>query len=626
MPSAKGGRMGMGMVKKLMMVCSIWNEDYVRGLLAGMDRRIADADVELHVFASYDTAGDNSFQKKEQEIFSLPDVRDYDGVLFACNSVGSMQAVMPLAQACRRCGTAVISIEQKFEEVPIAGVNNYREFYRLVEHMLTVHGCKVLNYVGGPENNTENMDRLRAFCDCMTDHGLQPESERIVHYHFLHQDGERAYREWKEKGLHLPDAVICANDNMAIGYCNAAAADGYRIPEDLLVSGFDNFDEGQYFSPSLSSVNRNWEQLGYDTIDQLLQMINGEGKKTDIYSGGRLALNESCGCALGCRNMKEDLLCVYRAKKRKELADFAQRMDRLFLSQRRTMEELQDGLTWCLDTVGIKDLVLCLNSSLFEEDITDEKADYDNTLYVLTKREKLKLEKKETLEPARFFENQGAKIYLYSSLTFGRDTYGYSIAVYENALLQDDIYRSFKESATVALESIRQREELRRMNEKLQQLYVQDPMTGLYNRFGYMNQAQQYLQEHGNAIYLVYVDVDNLKTINDHYGHAMGDWAICTVAEAIREIFGKDSVCVRMGGDEFLVLDGSTAEEILLEKERQVELWLKEYSRRSDAPFVLHASMGHVSSVGSTETLELLVKQADDRMYIEKQKRKKHME
>ena len=611
------------MTRKIMMVCSVWNEDYINGLLRGMYKRIREEDLELHVFVSYDTSGESGFQKKEQEIFGLPNLADYAGVLIACNSVGSAPVVERLIAECKKYDRQVLSIEQKFEGVPAAGVDNYREFYQVVEHMITVHDCKVLNYIGGPENNTENQDRFRAFCDCMKQHGLTVEESRVGHYRFLHRDGELAYEKWKEQRLHLPDAVICANDNMAVGYCNAARADGYRIPEDLKISGFDNFDEGQYFCSSITSVNRNWEQLGYDSIDKLVQFIDGVKEPEDFYSQGRLALNESCGCALGSRDVKADLAYVYYEKRQKEVLEFRQRMNRFTLCKCRTLAEIQQVLKGCLDTISIGELALCLNSSLYEEELAGEKQGYDNSIHVLTKEKAIRMPRSSTLEPANLFPEGVDRIFIFSSLNLSSDTYGYSIAVYEDKLMKNDLFRSFKESVTVALESIRQREELRRMNMKLQQLYVQDPMTGLYNRFGYMNQAEAYLKAHNHEIYLIYIDMDNLKTINDKYGHAVGDLAIRGLAQAIKTAFGDDGICVRMGGDEFLVMDGSRDEEAVIAKEQAVSSCLEDYSKRISFPFALHASMGHISSVGSKDSLELLVKQADNKMYEAKQKRKK---
>ena len=611
------------MKRKIIMLCSVWHEDYMSGLLRGIKKSVDENDVELHVFVSYDTAGDSTFQKKEQEIFDLPDLEDYDGILIACNSVGNKPFMERVIAEGKRLGKQILSIEQRFEGVTLAGVDNYREFYRMVEHMITVHDCKVMNYLGGPITNEENQERFRAFCDCMERYHLTVEEDRVDHYKFLTEDGRRAYNKWKEKGLHLPDAVICANDNMAIGYCNAAMEDGYSVPEDFRISGFDNFDEGQLYMVSLSSVNRNWERLGYDSLDKLVKFIEQKEPAEDVCSEGKLALNESCGCSLGKRDVKDDLSRVYREKKYIEMMGLNQRMCRMQLCRCRTLKEMQEQLKWCLDTISIYDVAFCLNSSLFEEEMAGDKQGYDHLMHVCTRAFEAEMDRKRTLDPSELFAEESGQIYIYSSVYFGRDTYGYAVAPYQDNYMKNDRYRSFKEMVAIALESIRQREELSRMNVKLQQLYVQDPMTGLYNRFGYMNQAEKYLQSHENKIYLIYVDVDNLKTINDSYGHAVGDLAIRGVAQAIKNVFGNDGVCVRMGGDEFLVMDGSRDEAEVKAKEQAVLEYLEDYSKRISLPFVLRASMGYISSAGSNESLEMLVKQADNKMYEVKQKRKK---
>ena len=152
---------------------------------------------------------------------------------------------------------------------------------------------------------------------------------------------------------------------------------------------------------------------------------------------------------------------------------------------------------------------------------------------------------------------------------------------------------------------------------------MRDQLTGLYNRFGYVQLAQQYFAEQCGRIYLVYVDVDNLKTINDNYGHAMGDKAIKGVADAIKEVYREENILVRMGGDEFLVIGKEAGDEVLSEKENAVGIFLKEYSEREKLPFVLTASMGHVHNLKNAISLETLVKNADARMYEIKQRRKK---
>lgn len=143
----------------------------------------------------------------------------------------------------------ILSIDQQFMEQPSIGIDNYHMFYQIVEHMITVHGCRTLNYLGGPSLNEENQKRFAAFCDCLNQYQLPLDPRRILHMSFLNSDGEQAYQHWKQSGLHLPDAILCANDNMALGYCVAAQRDGYYAPQDFRVSGFDNSEESQIYSP-----------------------------------------------------------------------------------------------------------------------------------------------------------------------------------------------------------------------------------------------------------------------------------------------------------------------------------------------------------------------------------------
>ena len=253
-------------MRKILMITSTWNIIYIDSLIQGILKRIRDTDIYLHIFNAYHVVDHSVYGQMEQSIFQLPDPREYDGILVAINSVGDTPYIDRTIASYLRHGRKILSIDQQFMEQPCIGIDNYSMFYQITKHMIADHGCKALNYLGGPEFNEENQKRCAGFRDCLTDHGIAPDPERIMHGSFLHADGENAYLHWKEKGLHLPDAVLCANDNMALGYCVAAQRDGYYAPRDFRISGFDNSEEGQIYSPSITSVNRGWIRLGYESI------------------------------------------------------------------------------------------------------------------------------------------------------------------------------------------------------------------------------------------------------------------------------------------------------------------------------------------------------------------------
>lgn len=605
------------------MLASTWNNEYMCKLIRGVERRIGREQIDLYIFNAYDIVENYEHQKKEREIYQLPNPEEYDGVLVAISSVGNIPIVQELVRPYQECGKKFLSIEQEFPGFYYAGIHNYRAIYRLVEHMIKVHGCKVFNFVGGPENHRENMERYRAFCDCLRDHGLEVHKERVGFYTFEYADGIRAYEEWKQQGLHLPDAVICGNDEMAMGYCAAAEKDGFFAPEDFRITGFDNIDEGQHFSPSITSVNRQWEQLGYNSMDKLLDLIAGKECPKKCYTEETFSLNASCGCLMDNKNAGRDFMHLFKKGKWEELMNNRQRIARQLLCGSRDEEEIARNLEECSHLFHLSGIAVCLNQLFSEGGLRQKKQGYDSVMKLLYQMPRGDISRERQLIPEEWMLDERPQVYMFSPLHFLDRSFGYCVIHYDENLMMNLNHRTLMESISLALESIRQRMELNIMNRQLQRLYVRDALTGLYNRSGYGEKATQYFMDQKKKVYLIYMDLDGLKFVNDHYGHAAGDEAILAAAEAIRHVFDHDEVKVRMGGDEFLIIGSYKGEEDIFQKEREVEEYLAEYSRRKELPIVLKASMGYAWNEGKDESLESLVQRADSEMYVVKQNRKK---
>ena len=79
------------------------------------------------------------------------------------------------------------------------GTDNYAAMETLVEHLVSVHGCKTFNYVGGPADHAENCLRKKAFVNVLEKHGLAVEEARIRDYDFTRDGGERAFVEFNRE-------------------------------------------------------------------------------------------------------------------------------------------------------------------------------------------------------------------------------------------------------------------------------------------------------------------------------------------------------------------------------------------------------------------------------------------
>ena len=89
---------------------------------------------------------------------------------------------------------------------------------------------------------------------------------------------------------------------------------------------------------------------------------------------------------------------------------------------------------------------------------------------------------------------------------------------------------------------------------QLERMASVDPLTGLYNRRGLMSEVDRILAAGGDGMALLVIDVDDLKQINDTWGHLKGDEVLRMVSEVVRQVGGPDAVAGRLGGDEFVLV------------------------------------------------------------------------
>ena len=116
----------------------------------------------------------------------------------------------------------------------------------------------------------------------MQEIGLPISEESYMFGDYDCDTGIRYFREWIEAGKPLPDAFICANDNIAAGMCKEALRLGYEVPKDFRVTGFDNLDKAAYYKPQIASVNHNRGTLGNRAFYVLNALMNHE--EVDIYT------------------------------------------------------------------------------------------------------------------------------------------------------------------------------------------------------------------------------------------------------------------------------------------------------------------------------------------------------
>lgn len=192
----------------------------------------------------------------------------------------------------------------------------------------------------------------------------------------------------------------------------------------------------------------------------------------------------------------------------------------------------------------------------------------------------------------------------------------------QKVVVEMRVVRTKWQGQPALLASLRDISELAQLRAELQALSLVDELTGLYNRRGFLTLARQQVktaQRMGRRLHLFFIDVDDLKLINDRLGHTEGDRALAAASQVLKSTFRGSDIVARMGGDEFAALalegEGETALPISQRLEHNLQAW----RRQGLHPFPLSLSVGTtVYDPAAPRPLEDLLKEADQRMYEHK--------
>ena len=181
-------------------------------------------------------------------------------------------------------------------DLPNVVIDNAAGLRELIRHLIEQHGHRRLAFVKGPDHNMDADERLAAYKEVLAEHDLPYDSELIVPGNFRYFSGEDAVRILLDERKVEFDAVVAANDDMALGVLDALQSRGIKIPDDVAVTGFDDSDGASAVTPSLTTVRQPVYQQAAKCVEMLLAQIRGEIVPTSFSLATEPVYRRSCGC------------------------------------------------------------------------------------------------------------------------------------------------------------------------------------------------------------------------------------------------------------------------------------------------------------------------------------------
>lgn len=552
-------------MKKVALLSDGWKRLITYAWVSGIMEKIREADGDICLY-HYNCYGNWSRDQKhndgEYNIYHLPDLDAFDGIILDCTNIEDKKQLEKLIGRLRKVSVPVVSIVYIVDGFYYAGIDNISTIMELMEHLYEVHGCRTFLYAGGPRGNSENNMRMEAFRRSLQKFGLPVDDDMFLYGDYDYSTGVRYLTELHQKNSPLPDAIVCANDNIAAGICAAAEEFGLRVPEDFCVTGFDNLEKAAYFCPQITTAEINREKIAYKAMEVLIDIWDGKDAQRLNFVPSRCIMGESCGCSnnglVDYRTYTKNQI-IYSVKRQLDEEKLMGLQSRM--GDCRTFEEIFREISDYFAGLSCDGFCIVADRLLFEpemeKDFPTEGYRLDRMIVAYASGHGKRLEFT-TLEEmyAQIEENGSRSAYMFTPIHFRDSAVGFTVLKNGRFLYDNPYFYDIHSAFVSAVENLMKRQQMEQMYRKLKNMYNKDPMTGLYNRIAYTEiirpEYEKYCEQKVICA-LIFLDVDCFKEINDTRGHEYGDWLLRSIAKILQRYCPEDGYVYRFGGDEFIV-------------------------------------------------------------------------
>ena len=598
---------------------------------------------------------DKKYLDSELNIFELINFENLDGIIVDTISLSEDKTVWIreyIADKLKKeCTKPVVSLDLPLGDFPTVYTDDIYAFQVITSHIIDVHKCKKIYFLTGMKDYTVAENRLLGFRNEMEKRNLPVNDSNVFYGDFWYTSGENLADQIAAGEVEMPEAIICASDHMAIGLANRLVKHGIKIPEQIIITGYDATSEAAINTPTITTYVPDVAKSTAEAVNFLRKAIEPDKEILPALhtADNGMRLCSSCGCPENLMYIKKRLNDSifninhnFNDNNMQDKVDISLLLDSYMYENFTASSDIEDcmwkiyGSDYLIRPYG--DFYLCLTENWINADDMTEKG-YPpvmnnvihtvptNTFEAPSEKQHLSLDSTHIFDtklmlPQLYDDRDVPSVFYFAPVHFANHTLGYSVLRCD--LTQEHkigcVYKNWLRNVNNALETVRIRYQLLKFSHR-------DVMTGLYNRRGMDDMLKKFNEKASLADnWLIFViDMDGLKFINDNYGHSEGDYGITSIALAAQQICRSNEICVRAGGDEFYIvgLGDYSMVDALVRIENFNQL-IEETNKTSGKPYKLSASIGYCcepysSGINFHEAVHI----ADGRMYENKVARKK---
>lgn len=587
---------------------------------------------------------------------ALVNQNSVDGLLVATGTQGNFITKDELTAFIKSFSPIpTISIGDVIPGLPSIVPDTKDGMYELVTHLIKKHKCRNLALMSVEGQAVVAVDRTEAFMKALKDNKLQIDERNIMYAHFTYQSAFEQLEQYEKKyGVPSFDAIVALNDEMAFGCIDYLMQHHISVPDQVIVTGYDDAERASHTVPSLSTVSQSIYLQGYTAAEALYSILSGGEAPAFQRIATKAVCRQSCGCvpplessfialtASGDQYERQRTLSINSisewAEKKSQIISIVSYQNDTQLDM--TLDDLRKRMIRDVRGFEISGAAVVL----YKDAIETEEFEYfplPSKAYVYMAFDDevgmsmdpdgkyIEFNPREMILPPGMLSDTAERKYVFPIFHCSIQ-YGYMIFRPGNfdSTLYTILCTTFSSVIAASYNYTRsqlERQKLTRNNSELMHISHTDELTGLLNRRGFMQHGQQSILmslDMNQVGFVVFGDMDGLKRINDTWGHEAGDRAIKAEARILQKTFRATDIIGRIGGDEFGIITAGMDKNSFTRIKARLRKFCKEYNESSGEPFNLSISLGAVQYSHENDNLMVLLNEADSLLYVEKRRKK----
>lgn len=499
-------------------------------------------------------------------------------------------------------------------------------FEKIVRHVIEEHGITDVHMITGTEGEVNSEERAEVFRKVASENGIDVTDDMISYGQYWNGPTIEVLDKLVSENR-LPKAFVCVNDTTAVTVCTYLEQKGYSVPKDIIVTGFDGTEEARLNVPPISTCECDYAVMTEQIAMALNRCFEGDRSIYTEKVSYVMTADKSCGCSSKHGELNVGDLLKYT----RDIFYRYQDDEKVLyeMSSNALMCASPQELSECIGSFKFYTMCVCVNHDVFDctkDPVTTKRSrSFDEDMLLLFRADSpgekflYDIKHSEIVPEIDYILDQKTPL-IFTALSYIGTATGFACFYFSADMNSYCKIMQYVNALNTAINGFRSVKYQQYMTSHIEEIYKFDSLTSIYNRKGFDIEFEKLARraaENKLKMLVMSADVDGLKFINDKFGHEEGDFAICTVANAINSVVLENKACSRFGGDEIvLVAFSEKPEELCGNIRQQVTEYIEKVNGSGEKPYKVSTSLGF--GTGEISDFEEVLRISDKQMYREK--------